>query len=81
MNLITRRRFNASLLLSATAVAAPRIGVPEGGAQQATFTPTVPLGGSDLSQWPKGYDPRELGTSVAEQPRFRPTTDTAGRQG
>jgi len=66
MSLITRRRFSASLLLSATAVAAPRIGAAEGGGQQASFTPTAPLGGSDLKEWPKGYDPRELGTSVAE---------------
>jgi rhamnogalacturonyl hydrolase YesR len=66
MSLISRRRFNASLLLSASAVVAPSIALAEGGGQKAEFTPTAPLGGSDLQQWPKGYDPRELGTSVAE---------------
>ena len=66
MSSITRRRFNASLLLSATAAVAPGIAVAEGGRQKAEFTPTAPLGGTDLQQWPKGYDPRELGTSVAE---------------
>lgn len=66
MSLISRRKFNASLLLSASAVIAPSIAVAEGGGQKAEFTPTAPLGGSDLQQWPKGYDPRELGTNVAE---------------
>jgi len=76
MSLISRRRFNASLLFSASAVAAPRIGVAEGGRQQATFTPTAPLGGSDLKEWPKGYEPRELATNVAQHfvtsPHFHP---------
>ena len=64
MSSITRRRFNASLLFSASAVAAPRLVAAESGKQQATSNTSV-MGGTDLQQWPKGFDPRELGTNVA----------------
>ncbi|HXS11847.1 MAG TPA: glycoside hydrolase family 88 protein [Acidobacteriaceae bacterium] len=65
MSLITRRRFNASLLLSASAVAAPGLANAENGRQQSTGSGAT-SGATDLQQWPKGYDPRELGTNVAQ---------------
>ena len=67
MSSITRRRFNASLLL-ASAVAVPGLAGAESEGQSASATPTgaAAQGSTDLQQWPKGYDPRELGTSVAQ---------------
>jgi unsaturated rhamnogalacturonyl hydrolase len=66
MSLITRRRFNASLLLSASAMAAPRLASAESKAQQPATSGAAGSGATDLQQWPKGYDPRELGTNVAQ---------------
>src|SRR5580658_7337906 len=66
MSLITRRRFNASLLLSASAIAAPRLASAESKAQQPATSGAAGSGATDLQQWPKGYDPRELGTNVAQ---------------
>src|SRR5215469_13083496 len=66
MSSITRRRFSASVLLSASAIAAPRIAMAESGKQQGAPSGGPGLGGTDLQQWPKGYEPRELGTKVAE---------------
>jgi rhamnogalacturonyl hydrolase YesR len=66
MSLVTRRRFNASLLLSASAVAAPRLARAESGEQQPASNGGAASGATDLQQWPKGYDPRELGTDVAQ---------------
>jgi len=54
------------MLLSASAIAAPRIATAESGKQQSAPNGAAGLGGTDLQQWPKGYEPRELGTKVAE---------------
>lgn len=64
--MITRRKFSASLLLSASAVAAPRLAGAESGRLQPASNGTAGSGSADLTQWPKGYDPRELGTNVAQ---------------
>lgn len=65
MSLITRRRFNTSVLLSASAAVAPCLALAESTTQQVS-TASAQTSSADLTQWPKGYDPRELGTNVAE---------------
>ena len=76
MSWLSRRRFNASMLFSASAVAASPFARAEA-FQQSTGSATSTLSTSaDLQQWPQGYDPRELGTNVAEHfltsPHFHP---------
>jgi rhamnogalacturonyl hydrolase YesR len=66
MSGITRRSFNATVLLSAAAAVSPRLAAAEDAPQQQTLTATAQTPSTDLKEWPKGYDPRELGTSVAE---------------
>jgi unsaturated rhamnogalacturonyl hydrolase len=65
MSWITRRSFNASVLLSASAVVAPSLASAESTPQQGSSASTE-ASSTDLKQLPKGYDPRELGTNVAE---------------
>jgi rhamnogalacturonyl hydrolase YesR len=74
---LTRRRFNASMLLSASAVAASPLARAEASLQQSTGSPaTTSSSSTDLQQWPQGYDPRELATKVAQHfltsPHFHP---------
>jgi rhamnogalacturonyl hydrolase YesR len=64
MSLITRRSFSAAVLLSASAAVAPRLAGAEATAQDAATN--AQASSTDLKNWPKGYDPRELGTNVAE---------------
>lgn len=72
---LTRRKFNASMLLSASAVAASPFARAEAPDQQSVRGPAG-TSSSDLQQWPQGYDPRELGTKVAQHfltsPHFHP---------
>lgn len=71
----TRRRFNASMLFSASALAVSPFAHAES-AQQSAGAPGALSSSGDLRQWPEGYDPRELGTNVAEHfltsPHFHP---------
>ena len=73
MSLITRRTFSASMLLSATAAVTPSLAVAKTTQEAAK---SVPASSTDLTNWPKGYDPRELGTKVAEHfvpsPHYHP---------
>jgi rhamnogalacturonyl hydrolase YesR len=66
MSWMTRRKFSGSVLLSASAVAAPGLARAEQTGQQSTAGAPSFMNSSDLQRWPKGYDPRELGTKVAE---------------
>jgi rhamnogalacturonyl hydrolase YesR len=71
---LTRRRFSTSMVLSASALAASPFARAES-VQQSAGTAGA-LSSGDLQQWPQGYDPRELGTDVAEHfltsPHFHP---------
>lgn len=71
---LTRRKFNASMLFSASAAAASPFARAEAPHQQ-TSSPGIPSP-ADLQQWPQGYDPKELGTKVAQHfltsPHFHP---------
>lgn len=73
MSGITRRKFSASMLLSASAIAAPSIAFSQSANEQRAGTSA---GSTDLHEWPQGYDPRELGTKVAQHfltsPHFHP---------
>ncbi|HZQ43418.1 MAG TPA: glycoside hydrolase family 88 protein [Acidobacteriaceae bacterium] len=75
MSLITRRSFSASVLLSATAAMTPRIASAEATPQQSSSASAL-MTSTDLKSWPAGYDPREMGTKVAEHfvtsPHFHP---------
>ncbi len=74
MSLITRRTFNASVLLSASAAVTPRLAAAKTRAQEGSKA--AQASSTDLKDWPKGYDPRELGTNVAQHfatsPHFHP---------
>ncbi len=75
MSRMTRRKFSASMLLSASAIAAPRIAGAEFTGRQAESNASSAQS-TDFQQWPHGYDPRELGTSVGQHfltsPHFHP---------
>lgn len=66
MSWMTRRRFSGSVLLSASAVAATGLVGSEAKAQQPESATANPLAAGGLEQWPKGFDPRGLGTNVAQ---------------
>jgi len=73
----TRRSFNASMLFSASAVAASPFARGEAPVQQSAASAIgTPSPSADLQQWPQGYDPKELGTKVAQHfltsPHFHP---------
>ena len=74
MSSLTRRKFNASMLLSASAVAAAPFARAESAQQSSAANPL--FSSTDLKQWPQGYDPRELGTALAQHfltsPHFHP---------
>ena len=74
---LTRRKFNTSMLLSASAVAASPFASAEALDRQNASSPAGTSSSSaDLQQWPQGYDPKELGTKVAQHfltsPHFHP---------
>ena len=72
---LTRRRFSASMLFSASALAASPFAHAESVQQSAGASGALSSSG-DMQQWPEGYDPRALGTDVAEHfltsPHFHP---------
>jgi rhamnogalacturonyl hydrolase YesR len=73
---LTRRKFNASMLLSASAAAASPFARAEAPLQQSAGGSATTPSSADLQQWPQGYDPKELGTKVAQHfltsPHFHP---------
>ncbi|RXS98208.1 glycosyl hydrolase [Silvibacterium dinghuense] len=52
--------------MAGTALASAQVPLQEKSAPPASpAAPHVPLGGSSLTEWPAGYDPKQLGTALA----------------
>jgi rhamnogalacturonyl hydrolase YesR len=67
MSYLTRRRFGATMLLSASAVTAPALLLAQSNEpQNGGNSPSTARGQRDFQDWPKGYGPSDLGNAVAE---------------
>ncbi|HEX4155159.1 MAG TPA: glycoside hydrolase family 88 protein [Acidobacteriaceae bacterium] len=67
MSQLTRRRFGATLLFTASAATAPGLLRAQSNQRESSADPQAnPLAQGGLNDWPKGYGPQELGTAVAE---------------
>jgi rhamnogalacturonyl hydrolase YesR len=65
MNQLTRRRFGQSLIsIPAACLTAPSALAAQAASYEGV-KPTGHLGGTTFDDWPKGYDPKELGPAVA----------------
>ncbi|MFT4115017.1 glycoside hydrolase family 88/105 protein [Silvibacterium sp.] len=82
MKTMTRRTFGAQLMLAGTALAAGQVPLQQKPApgSNPNFDPSAPhvaIGGPSLTEWPVGYDPKQIGTALAGHfqttPHLRPT--------
>ncbi|HEY5381277.1 MAG TPA: glycoside hydrolase family 88 protein [Acidobacteriaceae bacterium] len=66
MSYLTRRRFSAAMLLSASAATAPGLLFAQSTDPQTSVDRlSAPGGQDDFDNWPKGYGPLKLGSAVA----------------